>query len=69
VTGQVVYDALTQVKERVPVLLVEQSTGRALELCDRAYVVAKGRVVLSGTTADLEDRDTLMASYLGHTHA
>lgn len=66
---QVVFGALTQVKERVPVLLVEQNTAKALELCDRAYVVAKGKIVLSGATADLEDRDALMASYLGHGHS
>jgi branched-chain amino acid transport system ATP-binding protein len=65
---QVVFDALAQVKERVPVLLVEQNTARALELCDRAYVVARGRIVLAGPTAELEDRETLMAGYLGHGH-
>jgi branched-chain amino acid transport system ATP-binding protein len=38
------------------VLLVEQHVRKALEYCDRAYVMHRGRIELSGTTAELLDR-------------
>jgi len=49
------------------VLLVEQFVGRALELADRAYVLAKGRVSFSGPAAGLANDEAFMAgAYLGH---
>jgi len=60
-----VFGALQEVRERVPVLLVEQNTDLALELCDRAYVLAEGRVVLSGSAAELRGDQALIDSYLG----
>jgi branched-chain amino acid transport system ATP-binding protein len=48
------------------VLLVEQHVDLALEVADRAYVMANGRVVLAGAATDLQGRhDLLTASYLG----
>ncbi len=64
-----VFDVLAEVGRRVPMLLVEQNTDRALELAHRAYVVVKGVVVLAGDATELSDRDALMASYLGQTAA
>lgn len=63
---QSVYRALTDVKARVPILLVEQNAGIGLELCEDAYVLQTGTVVLSGKSAELSDRDALLDSYLGH---
>ena len=60
-----VFDALRQVRAQVPVLLVEQNTDLALDLCDRAYVLAEGRVVLSGSSAELQGDQALIDSYLG----
>ena len=60
-----VFDVLAEVAGRVPMLLVEQNTDRALDLADRAYVLVKGAVVLAGASAELSDREALMASYLG----
>lgn len=62
----VVFDALVEVGRRVPLLLVEQNTDRALALAARAYVLVHGQVVTEAPAADLADRDALMASYLGH---
>ena len=62
----VVFDALAEVGSRVPLLLVEQNTDRALALAARAYVLVHGHVVTEAPAADLADRDSLMASYLGH---
>ena len=49
------------------VLLVEQHVRNALEVADRAYVLAHGRVALEGTTVDLATRigeieDTYLAA-------
>lgn len=59
-----VYAALRQVRARVSVLVVEQNAGLALDLCERAYVLAAGEVAMSGAAADLADRESLLASYL-----
>lgn len=47
------------------VLIVEQFVHMALENTDRAYVLAKGEVVLEGGSSDLLGSDELLASYLG----
>lgn len=47
------------------VLIVEQFVHMALENTDRAYVLAKGEVVVEGRSADLLGSDELLASYLG----
>jgi branched-chain amino acid transport system ATP-binding protein len=47
------------------ILLVEQNARMALRLADRAYVMATGRVVRSGTGAELLADPSVQASYLG----
>jgi branched-chain amino acid transport system ATP-binding protein len=47
------------------VLLVEQQVRNALEVADRAYILSGGRVVLHGSSAELEGRlDEIERSYL-----
>jgi len=48
-----------------PVLLVEQNAKSALGLADRAYVMATGEIVDSGTPQDLMESDTIQRAYLG----
>ena len=48
----------------VSILLVEQNARASLALADRAYVLARGRVVLSGSAADVAQDPTLHGSYL-----
>jgi len=66
---QSVYSALAQVKDRIPMLLVEQNTVMALKHCSRAAVMVGGKLVLEGSAADLADREALVASYLGEEPA
>jgi len=48
------------------VLFVEQHVSLALGAADRAYVMNRGRIVLSGEAADLlEQRELVTSSYLG----
>lgn len=51
--------------EGVTVLMVEQNAYAALDLCDRAYVLESGEVVLQGRGADLLKDPTVGAAYLG----
>ena len=47
------------------VLLVEQNAFAALEMCDHAYLLEAGRVVLSGRGADLIENEHVRRAYLG----
>ncbi|MET0875922.1 MAG: ABC transporter ATP-binding protein [Tardiphaga sp.] len=47
------------------VLLVEQNAFAALEMCDHAYLLEAGRVVLSGAGADLIENEHVRRAYLG----
>jgi branched-chain amino acid transport system ATP-binding protein len=49
----------------VSILMVEQNANMALAIADRGYVLATGRVVLSGAAADLADDEDLKKAYLG----
>jgi branched-chain amino acid transport system ATP-binding protein len=62
-----VFELIAGLRERgVTVLLVEQNVHRALELADRGYVLAVGRVALSGTGEELRGAEGgLHRAYLG----
>lgn len=47
------------------VLLVEQNVYKALQICDRAYVIEHGNIVLEGEGSDLLINDDLKKAYLG----
>jgi branched-chain amino acid transport system ATP-binding protein len=53
-------------QERVSLLLVEQNAAMALELADSAYLIETGRVVLSGSAAELKRDDSVRRAYLGY---
>lgn len=52
-------------EEGVAVLLVEQNAVRAVQVADRAHVLRRGRIVVSGAGKDLSDRHDLAELYLG----
>jgi branched-chain amino acid transport system ATP-binding protein len=47
------------------VLLVEQNAFAALEMCDHAYLLESGRVVLSGAGSELIENEHVRRAYLG----
>lgn len=51
--------------EGVTVLLVEQNANMALSIADKAYVLETGRIVLSGTAAELAASEAVQKAYLG----
>jgi branched-chain amino acid transport system ATP-binding protein len=52
-------------KDGVTVLLVEQDVQEALEICDRAYVIQTGKVVLEGQGSELLKSDMIQKAFLG----
>jgi branched-chain amino acid transport system ATP-binding protein len=60
------FDILNQInRDGTAVVIVEQFVHMVLANTDRAYVLAKGEVVLEGGSADLLANPKLIASYLG----
>ncbi len=47
------------------ILLVEQNANKALEVCDRAYVLETGKITLSGTGRELMSSEAVKKAYLG----
>ncbi|MDA9469106.1 ABC transporter ATP-binding protein [Bradyrhizobium sp. CCBAU 53415] len=47
------------------VLLVEQNAFAALEMCDHAYLLENGRIVLSGAGTELIENEHVRKAYLG----
>jgi branched-chain amino acid transport system ATP-binding protein len=47
------------------VLLVEQNAFAALDMCDHAYLLESGRVVLSGAGSELIENEHVRRAYLG----
>ncbi len=52
-------------EDKVAILLVEQNALLAFDLCERAYVLETGRVVLAGESRELRDRAEVHSAYLG----
>ena len=52
-------------EEHVAILLVEQNAQLAFDLCERAYVLETGQVVLEGQSEQIRDRPEVLSAYLG----
>ena len=53
-------------QQRVSMLLVEQNASLALELADYVYLLETGRVVISGTSRDIQQDPSVRRAYLGY---
>lgn len=63
---QDVFEIVRRINESgVTVLLVEQNVRQTLAMCDRAYVLENGRIVLSGTGRELLADSHVKEAYLG----
>ena len=52
-------------EDGVSMLLVEQNASLALDLADSAYLLETGRVVISGTSEEVKNDETVRKAYLG----
>lgn len=60
-----VYELIDDLRrEGLTILLVEQNVELALSVADRGYVVANGRISLSGTASELAGSDLVRQAYL-----
>jgi len=61
------FETIETIRQHLPIgiLLVEQMVDRALGLADRAYVLERGSVVLSGTADEIAASSVVRRAYLG----
>lgn len=60
------FGILTKIKDQgVPILLVEQNAHMALQVSDRGYLLETGKIVMEGTSKDLECNEKVKDAYLG----
>jgi len=57
-------EALLSASESVPILLIEQKLGLALDLADRYYVMDHGEIIDQGETAGVTADDEQLRRYL-----
>lgn len=61
-----IWKSLHEIRNRgVTVVIVEQNVKRSLEEVDRAYILEKGRVTLSGDAAGLRENEQVKKAYFG----
>jgi len=62
-----VFDTIQAInRQGTTILVVEQNAHLALQAADAGYVLEAGRVVLSGSSAELSADDSVRRSYLGY---
>lgn len=58
--------AAQRIREKgVTILIVEQRLAETLSIADRAYVLQTGRVVMSGSAAEIASHAEIRQAYLG----
>ena len=63
---QTIFEVIREInKEQTTILLVEQNANMALSVADRAYVLETGKVIISGTAAELHASEEIKDAYLG----
>ena len=64
---ELVFKTINELAQQgITILLVEQNAAAALDVADRAYVLERGKVVLDGSAAQLEQTQEVRQAYLGH---
>jgi branched-chain amino acid transport system ATP-binding protein len=64
--ARVVYDALLKISQAgTTILLVEQNARMALSIAHYGYIMEAGRIVLEGTSKELEENEDVKELYLG----
>jgi branched-chain amino acid transport system ATP-binding protein len=64
-TQEIFHLAQTIHKEGITLLMVEQNVKQTLAICDRAYVLENGRIVLEGKGRELLENEEVKQAFLG----
>ena len=65
-----IFDLIARLRQSgLTILLVEQNVAMALDIADRAYVLASGEIVMQGTAAELKASEEIERAYLGIAEA
>ena len=63
---ETIFDHIQEIRQQgTTVLLVEQNAQLALQIADRGYVMETGKILLEGTSKDLQENDMVRRAYLG----
>lgn len=63
---QTIFKIIQEINENgTTILLVEQNAHMALSIAHRAYVIETGKVVISGTSEELQQSEQIREAYLG----
>lgn len=63
---QTIFKIIEEINQNgTTILLVEQNAHMALSIAKRAYVIETGRVVISGTSKELQQSEQIREAYLG----
>jgi len=61
-----IFELILRIKEQgLTIMLVEQNAVMALSIADRGYALKNGRIVQTGTGAEMLASDEILESYLG----
>ena len=60
-----VLETIKLIAKEVTILLVEQKVQEALEIADRGYVIQNGRLVITGSGAELLESEMVKKAYMG----
>jgi branched-chain amino acid transport system ATP-binding protein len=65
-----IYEIIPKIVEHgTTVLLIEQNVHRSLSIADRAYILERGRVTLTGSAQELIENQEIQGAYFGlETH-
>ena len=63
--SQQMIETLRNLKERVPMLLVEHDMDAVFQLADRISVLVYGRIIASGTVDEIRENADVRKAYLG----
>ena len=61
-----IYETIPKIVDQgTTVLLIEQNVHRSLGISDRAYILERGRITLSGTAQELIENKEIQEAYFG----